>query len=180
MADFAARHELVHLPPAHTAELDLSVLEAGTDVIALGFGQAFTDLLVLVTEGRGGRFVEHDGGFRYEPSGLEPVIHVGSRRGVPYRSKMDYRLVGPPARLPKFLDDATITRLAERGSLEFRRDVLPLVVSEVSWAYYHELFHAHPGRTTRSWDWFAPRFTAAARSRWAARTMVDRSTNSRR
>jgi hypothetical protein len=157
-APFASRHGLVHLPPGHTAELDLSRLEPGTDVIVAGFGQAFTDLLVLVTEGRGGRFVAAGDGLRYEPSGCEPVLHVGSRRGVPYRSKMDYRLVGPRARLPRFLDDATIEGLVARGSLQFHRDVLPLVVKEVSWAYYHELFNAHPDRTTRSWDAFAPRF----------------------
>jgi uncharacterized NAD(P)/FAD-binding protein YdhS len=83
-ADGAARHALAYLPPAHTAEIDLSALRAGEDVISLGFGQAFTDLLVLVTEGRGGRFVERDGGgLRYDPSGDEPVLHIGSRRGVP-------------------------------------------------------------------------------------------------
>ncbi|MET0910926.1 MAG: GNAT family N-acetyltransferase [Ilumatobacteraceae bacterium] len=162
-ARFAARHGVVHLPPGHTAELDLSVLEPGADVIALGFGQAFTDLLALVTEGRGGRFVDDDGGqLRYLASGHEPILHVGSRRGVPYRSKMNYRLVAPAAPLPRFLDDATIDRLTARGSLDFRRDVLPLVSKEVGWAHYHELFHAHPERTTESWASFAARFADAA------------------
>ena len=50
------------MPAGHTAEQDLSVLEPGADVIVLGFGQAFTDLVVLVTEGRGGRFVEGSDG----------------------------------------------------------------------------------------------------------------------
>ena len=50
--------DLTFIPAGHTAELDLSALEPGADVIALGFGQAFTDLLVLLTEGRGGRFVD--------------------------------------------------------------------------------------------------------------------------
>ena len=49
-------NDLVHLPAGHTADQDLVVLEPGEDVIALGFGQAFTDLVALVTEGRGGRF----------------------------------------------------------------------------------------------------------------------------
>ena len=158
-ARFAARHGRVHLPAGHTAELDLSMLEPGADVIALGFGQAFTDLVVLVTEGRGGRFVEDAAGLHYEPSGREPVLHVGSRRGVPYRSKMNYRLLAPPAPLPRFLDEATIASLAAaRGSLDFRRDVLPLVLKEVGWAYYHELFLAHPDRVSEPWEAFATRY----------------------
>ena len=82
----------------------------------------------------------------YEPSGLEPVLHVGSRRGVPYRSKLTYRLQAPLAPLPRFLDDATIAALlASREPLDFFADVLPLVAKEIGWAYYHELFVAHPG-----------------------------------
>jgi len=157
-ARFAARHGRVHLPPGHTAELDLSVLAPGEDVIALGFGQAFTDLVVLVTEGRGGRFVDDGTALRYVASGREPVLHVGSRRGVPYRSKMNYRLLAPPAPLPRFLDEHTIESLAARGSLDFRRDVLPLILKEVGWAYYHELFLAHPERVNEPWETFAVRY----------------------
>ena len=121
---------------------------------------------VLLTEGRGGSFVDNDDGtLRYEASGREPVIHVGSRRGVPYRSKIDYRLQAARAPLPTFLDEAAIeTLLARDGTLDFRRDVLPLVLKEVGWAYYHELFNAHPERTTISWDEFARRYKASADS----------------
>lgn len=159
----AEQHGLVHIPAGHTAEQDLSRLGAGDDVIALGFGQAFTDLLVLVTEARGGQFVERpDGSLRYEPSGREPVIHVGSRRGVPYRAKLDYRLQAPLAPLPRFLDhDAVDALLRSPEPIEFERDLYPLVAKEVGWAYYHELFHAHAERVTCSWDDFAGRYTEA-------------------
>lgn len=158
--DFAARHGLTWIGPGHTGELDLSALRAGEDVLVLGFGQAFTDLVVLLTEGRGGRFVPRpDGWLDYEPSGDEPVLHVGSRRGVPYRSKLDYRLQAPLAPLPRFLDASAIERLVSRVEpLDFRADILPLIEKEVAWAYYHELFHAHPERTTGSWDVVAARF----------------------
>jgi hypothetical protein len=161
-ARFAADHGLAYLPPGHTAEQDLSVLEPGADVLVLGFGQAFTDLLVLLTEGRGGRFVPTtDGRLRYEASGREPVLHVGSRRGVPYRSKPDYRLQAPLAPLPRFLDDAGIEALLARpGPLDFFTDVLPVLAKEVGWAYYHELFAAHPERTRMPWPEFAERYAA--------------------
>ena len=162
-AAFAARHGLTHLPPGHTAEQDLAGLAPGEDVIVLGFGQAFTDLVVLVTEGRGGRFERQpDGSLRYHPSGAEPVLHVGSRRGVPYRSKPDYRLQSPLAPLPRFLDDDAIAALAASPTpLDFDRDLFPLLAKEAGWAYYHELFHAHGERTALPWTEFADRYTRA-------------------
>lgn len=163
LAGFASEHDLAYVPCGHTAEQDLSVLAPGADVLVVGFGQAFTDLVALVTEGRGGRFVERgDGALAYEPSGLEPVLHVGSRRGAPYRSKLPYRLLAPLAPLPHFLDTDSIARLHARAEpLDFFADVLPLVAKEIGWAYYHELFVAHPERTTMTWDEFAPLYEAA-------------------
>ena len=160
-ARFAAEHGLAHLPAGHTADQDLSVLAPGADVVVLGFGQAFTDLMILVTEGRGGRFVEAaDGWLTYEPSGREPVLHVGSRRGVPYRSKLEQRLRTPLVALPHFLDDPSIEALLARsGPLEFRRDVLPVLTKEIAWAYYHELFVGHPDRVLVDWPTFAERFS---------------------
>lgn len=173
-AAFAAEHELVHLAPGHTAELDLSAIAPGADVVALGFGQAFTDLVVLLTEGRGGRFVAEHGTLRYEASGLEPVLHVGSRRGVPYRSKLDYHLQAEPAQLPKFLDEATVEALlAADGPLDFRRDLLPRVLREIGWAYYHELFNAHPERTSVGWDEFARAYERAADAAAIERLVAD-------
>jgi hypothetical protein len=166
LAQFAREHHLVYVPCGHTAEQDLSVLAPGQDVLVLGLGQAFTDFLVLVTEGRGGRFTDRpDGTLVYEPSRLEPVLHVGSRRGVPYRTKLTYRLEAPLAPLPRFLDDDTIAALlASDTALDFFVDVLPLVAKEVGWAYYHELFAAHPERTTTSWLDFSTRY---ATTEWA-------------
>lgn len=54
LTKFADRHGLVHLPPDFTADSDLTALPAGEPVIVRGFGLAFIDLMVLLTEGRGG------------------------------------------------------------------------------------------------------------------------------
>lgn len=172
LGDFARRHRLRHLPPDFSADTDLSGVHAGEQVILRGFGLAFVDLMVLLTEGRGGTYRrEPDGSLKYRPSGREPVIHVGSRRGVPYHSKTGYRLQGPPAPLPRHFGPRAVGRLLEgTGPLDLRRDVWPLMAKEIGFGHYHELFHAHPHRTRMPWpeflaaydqlDWYAPEMTA--------------------
>jgi uncharacterized NAD(P)/FAD-binding protein YdhS len=92
---FAARHGGFHAAPSYTTDVDYSALAPGQDVIVAGMGLAFVDLLVLLMEGRGGRFEETpDGGLRYRASGREPRLWAGSRRGVPYHSKISAALRG--------------------------------------------------------------------------------------
>ncbi|MEV4942572.1 FAD/NAD(P)-binding protein [Streptomyces zaomyceticus] len=152
LAGFAARHGLVHLPPDFTADSDLGALPAGEPVIVRGFGLAFVDLMVLLTEGRGGRYEGEGDTLVYLPSGKEPVLHVGSRRGVPYHSKLGYALDGERPPLPRFFGpEQTDALLRGNGPIDFRRDVWPLVDKELGWAHYHRLFSTHPERTTLAW-----------------------------
>ncbi|MFI2374771.1 FAD/NAD(P)-binding protein [Streptomyces sp. NPDC018964] len=156
-AAFARRHGRFHLPPDFSADTDLSGLRPGEHVILRGFGLAFVDLVTLLTEGRGGSYrTEPDGTLTYLPSGREPVLHVGSRRGVPYHSKTRYRLQGPRPALPRYFGpDAVDALLAGARPLDLRRDVWPLMAKEIGFGHYHELFHAHPERTVLSWPDFA-------------------------
>ncbi|MFD3728254.1 FAD/NAD(P)-binding protein [Streptomyces sp. NPDC058671] len=155
LAAFAARHQLLHLPPDFTADTDLTALPAGEDVLVRGFGLAFVDLMVLLTEGRGGRYEGEGDALVYVPSGREPVLHVGSRRGVPYHSKIGYHLDGERPPLPRFFGtEQTDALLRRTGPLDFRRDVWPLVDKELGWAHYHRLFSTHPERTALAWNDF--------------------------
>lgn len=159
LAKYAADNNLRYIPPEYAADTDLSVIQPGEHVVMRGFGLSFIDLMVLTTEGRGGRFVEDSpGSLRYEPSGLEPVLHVGSRRGVPYHSKTNYRLLGGRPPLPRFVTPDVIDALPQ--GCDFRTDVWPLVAKEAAWAYYHELFNGHPERVRMDWvdfdRWFSP------------------------
>ncbi|MFF3958158.1 FAD/NAD(P)-binding protein [Streptomyces sp. NPDC001890] len=158
LADFADRHGLVHLPPDFTADTDLSQVLAGEPVIVRGFGLAFVDLMVLLTEGRGGRYEDGE----YVPSGQEPLLHIGSRRGVPYHSKIGYAWEGERPPLPRFLGpELTEALLKADRPVDFRRDVWPHVDKELGYAHYHRLFHAHPERTTGDWAGFEARYAAA-------------------
>ena len=93
LAAFAGAHDLFYLPPSYTADADLSGIAAGETVLVRGLGLAAVDLLVLLGEGRGGRFTRVEGALRYTPSGREPRIVIGSGRGVPYHSKITSALV---------------------------------------------------------------------------------------
>ncbi|MGW6012677.1 FAD/NAD(P)-binding protein [Streptomyces sp. NPDC055210] len=160
LAAYARAHDLVHLPPDFTADSDLSALDPGEPVLVRGFGLAFVDLMVLLTEGRGGRYeTVPDGELTYRASGREPVLHVGSRRGVPYHSKIGYDWTGERPPLPRFFGPGEVDELLARpGGFDFRRDVWPLVEKELGFAHYHQLFAAHPDRTAMPWTDFEQRY----------------------
>src|SRR6185312_9286087 len=89
LQDAAARHGLHYLAPNVPADVDWGRLPPGRTVLVRGMGLNFFDLMVQVTEGRGGRFVPATDGepLTYLPSGKEPRLVAGSRRGTPYRAK---------------------------------------------------------------------------------------------
>ncbi|MGW5715996.1 FAD/NAD(P)-binding protein [Amycolatopsis sp. NPDC003865] len=158
LVTFAARHGLAYYPAGYTADVDYSGIAPGETVLVRGFGLAFVDLMLLLTEGRGGRFEDlPGGGLRYHPSGAEPVLHVGSRRGVPYHAKIGYRLRGKPLRLPRFFDAYAMDNLPG-DALDFRADVWPLIAKELAWGYYSELFTGHPERVRMDFAVFADAF----------------------
>jgi FAD-NAD(P)-binding len=158
-ADFADRHGLHYLPPAYTADVDLSDIPAGEPVLVRGLGLAFVDLMVLLTEGRDGTYLPADDGLTYIPSGREPVLYVGSRRGVPYHAKIGYGFPGGPPPLPRFFGADTVDDLiATHDLLDFDQHVWPLLGKEVGWAYYHELATNHPARFAMPLADFATRY----------------------
>ncbi|MEV4451185.1 FAD/NAD(P)-binding protein [Streptomyces mirabilis] len=157
LATYAHDHDLVHLPPDFTADSDLSSLAPGEPVLVRGFGLAFVDLMVLLTEGRGGRY----DGDTYLPSGREPVLYVGSRRGVPYHSKIGYDWTGERPPLPRFFGPAEVDALLARPEgFDFRRDVWPSIEKELGFAHYHRLFTVHPERTAIAWTDFEEKYAA--------------------
>lgn len=164
LREFAAEHDVYYLPPAYSADVDLTAVQPGQTVILRGLGLAFIDLMVLLTEGRGGRFTEQPGGeLTYHPSGREPVLYAGSRRGVPYHAKTTYRLSGPRPPLPRFFDATAIDALvAANDDIDYLTQVWPLQAKEIAWAYYHELHHGHPDRVRLPWSEFETRFTDLA------------------
>jgi hypothetical protein len=144
LTEYAAAHDLCYLPSGSTADHCFDRIPAGEPVIVRGLGLCFIDTAVLLSSGRGGTFHRDDSGeLRYEPSGDEPVLFVGSRRGVPYWSKMHYSLNGSPPEPFGHLDAAAVAALGDRP-LDFAMDIWPLIAREVTHAGYRELAESHP------------------------------------
>jgi hypothetical protein len=142
-ADFAKRHALTYIAPANPADVDLSPVRPGETVALLGLGLNFFDYAALLTLGRGGRFEHREDRLVYRPSGLEPVMVAGSRRGLPFHSRGENQK-GPHGRHePALLTPETVERLRRsarrQGGLDFRADLWPLIAQEVEAVYYTAL-----------------------------------------
>ncbi|ULR50314.1 FAD/NAD(P)-binding protein [Streptomyces deccanensis] len=145
LAAYADRHGLRHFPPANPADLDLSSVAPGEPVLLRGLGLNFFDHMALLTTGRGGAFVYDaaKGGLRYEPSGREPRLYAGSRRGVPYQARGD-NAKGPYGRhTPLVLTPEVIAAFRKRADSgeapDFLTEIWPLVAKEVETVYYETL-----------------------------------------
>ncbi|MBV7301492.1 FAD/NAD(P)-binding domain-containing protein [Corynebacterium sp. TAE3-ERU2] len=128
------------IAPGNPIDQDLSPIAAGETVLVRGLGMSFFDSLLLLTEGRGGRFVSDTyrrSGLRYEPSGQEPQVVVASGRGYPYLPKSDYHSLPPAPHNPR--TRAVIAELSERtglGCIDFGTEVLPALLRDAHEAYY--------------------------------------------
>ncbi|MFI5792206.1 FAD/NAD(P)-binding protein [Streptomyces sp. NPDC051677] len=142
-AAYAERHGLRHVPPANPADVDLGALAPGEPVLLRGLGLNFFDHMALLTTGRGGRFVPVPHGLRYLPSGQEPRLYAGSRRGIPYQARGD-NAKGPYGRhTPLVLTPEVIAGFRKRADSgeapDFLAEIWPLVAKEVEAVYYAAL-----------------------------------------
>jgi hypothetical protein len=159
LAAFAHANGLTYIPPSNPADVDLSVIAPGEQVALRGMGLNFFDYLSLFTQARGGTFERGRDGMVYLPSGREPVLFAGSRRGVPHQARGENEKGAHGRHQPLFLTEdvaAELRRRAAAGSrLSFMRDVWPLVDNEVRTVYYATLVAARHG------EYAAARFRSA-------------------
>lgn len=166
LSEFADRHGLRYIAPGNPADVPLSAVPAGETVILRGLGLNMFDYMALFTIGRGGRFVrESDGTLKYLPSGHEPHLVAGSRRGVPYQARAKNQKGACGRHEPLYITPEVIKQLrarAEDGApADFRRDIWPLIDQEVRTVYYATLLRER-GRTGDAEE-FVAAFAAADR-----------------
>ena len=120
----------------------LSQIPPGATVAIQGFGLTAHDVISELTVGRGGQFIGSEHSLRYLPSGYEPKLLMFSRNCLPFaaRGVNQKGLVG--RHQARFFTPATIHTLAEVGCvargdrrIDFREDVLPLIITEMAYAY---------------------------------------------
>ncbi|WP_329265067.1 FAD/NAD(P)-binding protein [Streptomyces sp. NBC_01478] len=140
---FAARHGLTYVAPANPADVDLSFVRPGESVLLRGLGLNFFDHMALFTRGRGGVFTRTGGRLVYRPSGREPRLYAGSRRGVPYQARGENEKGAHGRHRPRLLTAGCIAalRAGDRRStaVDFAADLWPLISKEVCAVYYAAL-----------------------------------------
>ncbi|MBH5334616.1 FAD/NAD(P)-binding protein [Streptomyces pactum] len=143
-ASYADRYGLRYHRPVNPADLDLSDIAPGEPVLLRGLGLNFFDHLALLTAGRGGVFApDGRGGLVYRPSGREPRVYAGSRRGVPYHSRGDNAKGAYGRHAPLLLTPEVIELFRKRVEAgdppDFLTEVWPLIAKEAETVYYEAL-----------------------------------------
>ncbi|MFF4934849.1 FAD/NAD(P)-binding protein [Streptomyces griseofuscus] len=163
---FAEHHRAVFVPFAYPLEDAFAPGQAGpgSTVGCAGMGLTGIDLILHLTEGRGGVFRRRpDGVLAYQASGREPervVMFSGSGLFTfarPYNAKerdtarLEHRAVffttDAVRRLRRSAGGLPVTVCGrEQRQLDFRAHVLPLMVLEMAHVYYTALLGADFGR----------------------------------
>jgi len=155
LAGFAERHGLRYVEPGMPAERTYTGLPAGEDVLVRGLGANFFDVAGQLVQEWGGRLAPVDGDphgrLRYLPSGREPHLVVGSRRGVPYRSKPEGGRSVRPFR-PRWADEEWFAGLGTRTDVDFALEVWPVLAREFAGAYLEALEELHPAAVRHGWQ----------------------------
>jgi uncharacterized NAD(P)/FAD-binding protein YdhS len=146
LTEFAEQGGLTYLAPANPADVDLSGIAPGEPVLLRGLGLNFFDYLALFTHGRGGVFTRAQGRLVYRPSGREPRLYAGSRRGVPYQARGENEKGAHGRYHPRRLTTGHIAALRARTphppAIDFTTELWPLVSKEVCSVYYAALLTA--------------------------------------
>ncbi len=137
----AAGDRSIHLPPGNPADAPVDEVKPGQPTLLLGLGLNFFDHLSLFCVARGGCFERAGGELRYRPSGNEPLLLAGSRRGVPHHARGEDHKGSSGRFEPALLTEAHASQLRRstrlRGRpLDFATEIWPLIAAEAEAVYY--------------------------------------------
>ncbi|MFE2979043.1 FAD/NAD(P)-binding protein [Streptomyces sp. NPDC059258] len=159
LAGLAAKSGTRHVPAPYPMEVNLDQVGCGPETVVgcAGMGLTAIDIILHLSEGRGGTFTEEDdGSLVYRPSGREPagiVAFSGSGLFTFARPDNHKPSDGSGDHPGTFLTREAVRRLraaaglpypvagdGRQAQLDFEKDVLPLVVLEMAHLHYVTLF----------------------------------------
>lgn len=127
------------IEPYQTLENLLSI-PTDSEVAVAGMGLVAIDVITALTTGRGGRFIPsaQHGQVDYQPSRLEPRIHLYSRNGLPFfcRPRTGLDVSGEYRAVVFSVDAVRKSSMEGLRPLDFRMDVQPLLFAEMSILFY--------------------------------------------
>ena len=132
-----ANKNMLYIAPTHPAESHLNEIPARQKVVLRGLGLSFFDYLAKLTIGRGGRFArDNNSVLYYLPSGNEPHIIAGSRRGLPLHARGINQKVSAGYK-PLFFTNKNLDKLAAENGGQLSYDAFfKLLKKELEYKHY--------------------------------------------
>jgi uncharacterized NAD(P)/FAD-binding protein YdhS len=147
-----------YLRPYPVEHFDSS-LAPGAPIAISGMGLVGYDLITALTIGRGGTFDEERPGAPYRRSGREPIIYLYSRSGIPYCAKSaqgtdPYGGYEPVVCTPEAFAELTNPGGSRiRRAVDFRTNLLPLLMAEMQARYYYHAAYRKGGADEAAATW---------------------------
>lgn len=141
LSNFSKEHGLNYWAPTEPQEYVFKNVPPQKTIILRGLGLSFFDAVTLLTIGRNGHYERNEKGtLIYHPSGLEPKIIAGSRRGYPLHGKGINDHPANQHDTPQFLNTAWIDQKlkAKKGTLG-GSELINRIHYEIEYAYYKRL-----------------------------------------
>ena len=138
-ADAAAVNaNMLYVAPTHPSEADLDAVPAREKVVLRGLGLSFFDYIAKLTISRGGRFARDNNGVMYYlPSGKEPHMIAGSRKGLPMHARGVNQKVAAEGYQPLFFTSENLDKLAEKSNGQVTYDeFFMLLRKELEYKHY--------------------------------------------
>lgn len=175
--DYAKKNVLLYQLPSNPADVDLSKIPPKENVFLRGLGFSFFDYVGLFTVSRGGRFENEKGKLVYHPSGKEPIVYSGSRRGLPYYPRGRNQKQGGAMAWPRLLTKENLEQWHQSGFLTgetffdyLKKDVELFYYKKIIEEYHlpipkknfehdflslssEECLGKHPALIPYRWDW---------------------------
>jgi len=122
-----------YLPSAYPIQV-LKKIPPKKNVGIIGWGLTFIDVVLALTEGRGGTFDDHG---NYIANGIEPVLLPFSRNQLPIMPRGP--IYGKNTYQLYYLDEnwfQLMKSISKERKIDFRNDIFPWLEKELSFAYY--------------------------------------------